>query len=252
MFYGHPILEAAAGTLKSCVNAERGGAGRIELCGALGTGGLTPGAGLLKTVKKHVSIPVFVMIRPREGNFCYDGAELEVMRAEIDGLKESGADGFVFGILNENGTVNAGRTSELVRYCAPLPVTFHRAIDLTPDLLEALDPVMDAGCARVLTSGGKPTAPEGIKTILALLEKAKGGISVLPGSGIRAATLAAVFHPGFREYHLSGRKQVNSPIQSTLFEMNWLETDENAIRSASDELLKLTSQTKQHPTSRRA
>ena len=224
-------IEVVTSSVRSSVNAQNGGAGRIELCSALATAGVTPSSGLLEAVKQHVRIPVYVMIRPREGDFCYDKYELEVMKREIDLLKKSGADGFVFGVLHDNGMVNFEITKQLVDYCKPLPVTFHRAFDCTPDLAEALETIIETGCERILTSGGKANGLEGIGNIIDLNQKAAGRISLMPGGGIRPETFDDILHTEIREYHMSGRSMIKSPMYPTLFEMDWAETETAAIKT---------------------
>jgi copper homeostasis protein len=223
-------IEVVASSVLSCMRAEAGGASRIELCSALATAGVTPSSGLLEAVKKNVSLPVYVMIRPREGDFCYDKTEIDVMKREIENLQKSGADGFVFGVLLQNGRVDVPMTSELVKFCHPYPVTFHRAFDCTPFLSEALEAVIESGCERILTSGGKTTGPEGIEHIAELAELALDRIIIMPGGGIRPDTFPQMLRKHIREYHLSGRLPVQSVMPSTLFDMNWAETDETSIR----------------------
>ncbi|MFN5621114.1 MAG: copper homeostasis protein CutC [Flavobacteriales bacterium] len=223
------LIEVVASTVHSCVEAEQGGAGRIELCSALGAAGITPSSGLLEVVKQHISIPVYVMIRPREGDFTYSQSEVEVMKREIDLLGASGADGFVFGALTEDGRIDTRLTRELVTHCGKIPVTFHRAIDCTPNPIAAVEEVAACCCERILTSGGKPSGPEGIDTILAMHEAAQGKIHIMPGGGIKPDTFALVYRQQLREYHLSGRIAKSSPMASTLFEMDWFETSAEAI-----------------------
>jgi copper homeostasis protein len=223
------LIEVVASTVHSCVEAERGGAGRIELCSALGVAGITPSSGLLEVVKRHISIPVYVMIRPREGDFIYSESEIEVMKREIDLLGASGADGFVFGILNPDNTIDTELTRQLVEYCGTKPVTFHRAIDCTNNLTESVKEVASCGCERILTSGGKQSGPEGKEIILAMHEAAEGKILIMPGGGIKPEKFDEIYHPSIREYHLSGRSTRLSPTPSTLFDMNWAETSREAI-----------------------
>ena len=225
----HYLIEVVASTVHSCVEAEQGGAGRIELCSALGAAGITPSSGLLEVIKRHISIPVYVMIRPREGDFTYSKEEVEVMKREIDLLGASGADGFVFGALTGDGFIDTALTRELVTHCSKIPVTFHRAVDCTPNLIDAVDQIASCGCERILTSGGKKSGPEGKETILAMHEAAQGKIRIMPGGGIKPETFAQIFDPQLTEYHLSGRVPKNSSMPSTLFEMDWFETSAAAI-----------------------
>jgi len=223
------LIEVVASSVHSCIEAELGGAGRIELCSALGVAGITPSSGLLEVVKRHITIPVYVMIRPREGDFTYSESEIEVMKREIDLLGASGADGFVFGILNPDNTVDTTVTRQLVEYCGSKPVTFHRAIDCANNLTEAVKEIATCGCERILTSGGKKSGPEGKEMILAMHEAAAGAIRIMPGGGIRPETFDDIYHPTIEEYHLSGRSPRLSPSPSTLFEMDWAETSREAI-----------------------
>ena len=223
------LIEVVASTVHSCVEAEQGGAGRIELCSALAAAGITPSSGLLEVVKRHIAIPVYVMIRPREGDFTYSKDEVEVMKREIDLIGASGADGFVFGALTSDGFIDTALTRELVAHCGKIPVTFHRAVDCTPNLIEAVDQIASCGCERILTSGGKKSGPEGKETILAMHEAAHGKIRIMPGGGIKPETFAQIFDPNLTEYHLSGRVPKNSSMPSTLFEMDWFETAAAAI-----------------------
>jgi len=223
------LIEVVASTVQSCVEAELGGAGRIELCSALGAAGITPSSGLLEVIKRHIQIPVYVMIRPREGDFTYSKDEVEVMKREIDLLGASGEDGFEFGILTSAGSVDQALTKSLVQHCGKTPVTFHRAVDCTPDILAAVEQIADCGCERILTSGGKSAGPEGRETILAMHEVAAGNILIMPGGGIKPDTFEKIYHPDIHEYHLSGRVLRKSPMPSTLFEMDWAETSRESI-----------------------
>jgi copper homeostasis protein len=225
------LIEVVASTVHSCVEAELGGAGRIELCSALGAAGITPSSGLLEVIKRHVAIPIYVMIRPREGDFTYSKEEVEVMKREIDLLGASGADGFVFGCLRADSTVDVELTRELVSHCGQIPVTFHRAVDCTPNLIHAVAEIAECGCERILTSGGKSAGPDGKETILAMHAAASNRIRIMPGGGIKPETFDRMYHPDIAEYHLSGRSPKLSPTPSTLFEMDWAETTREAIAS---------------------
>jgi copper homeostasis protein len=169
------------------------------------------------------------MIRPREGDFTYSKEEVEVMKREIDLLGASGADGFVFGCLRADSTIDVELTRELVSHCGSIPVTFHRAVDCTPNLIHAVSEIAECGCERILTSGGKSTGPEGRETILAMHAAANDRIRIMPGGGIKPETFNTMYHPDIAEYHLSGRSPKLSATPSTLFEMDWAETTREAI-----------------------
>jgi len=186
------LLEMSVETLDAATAAVRGGADRIELCEDLSVGGVTPSPSLIKQARDEVSIPIFVMIRPRGGDFCYSAAEFEQMKEETARAKAARMDGFVLGILTREGRVDVDRTKELVQLANPLPVTFHRAFDELTDLAQGLEDVIAAGAARVLTSGGKPTALEGSAQIGQLLEQAGERIVVLAGGGIRPVNLSRI------------------------------------------------------------
>jgi len=207
-------LEICVDSVESAIAAERGGAQRIELCSDLLEGGITPSAGLIATVRKSISIGLFVMIRPRGGDFCYTPLEFEVMREEIRQARHLGADCIVLGLLDEIGGVDVARTRELVELAAPLPVTFHRAIDMTPNPSLALIDVLATGACRILTSGGMPTADRGAREIACMVEAAKGRIAIMAASGITAETIAAVAKAtGAAEFHTSARTEISSTAQ---------------------------------------
>jgi copper homeostasis protein len=168
------LLEISVESVEGAAAAERGGADRIELCSNLSVGGLAPDLALLRAVREEIQIPIFVMIRPRAGDFIYSAAEFTLMKKSIAAGKDAGADGLVFGILKANRTVNIDRTAELVGLAQPLPVTCHRAFDACLDFSQALEDVVRSGASRILTSGGASTAHEGAATIKALVAVAGG------------------------------------------------------------------------------
>ena len=198
------LLEISVASVEAAAAAKRGGADRIELCSNLSVGGLTPGPGLLRALRKRIQIPIFAMIRPRAGDFVYSSAEFAQMKSSLAQAKDSGAEGLVFGILKPNRTVDIERTRQLVDLAKPLPVTFHRAFDACPDLLRAPEDVVRCGASRILTSGGASTAPEGAAKIKALVAAAGERVTIVPGAGINAAnilqlaaaTRAHEFHSG--------------------------------------------------------
>ena len=196
------LLEISVETLEGALAAERGGADRIELCGDLSLGGVTPGADLLRAVRAQVRIPIFSMVRPRAGDFVYSTAEFTEMKRAITDAKESGMDGVVLGVLTKNHRVDIERTRELAELARPLPVTYHRAFDEIADLHQALEDVIQSGAKRILTSGGAKSAQEGAAALSELIEAAGERIVILPGAGISALNIEQVARQTrAREFH---------------------------------------------------
>jgi copper homeostasis protein len=197
-----PLLEICVETLAEALAAERGGADRIELCEDLAAGGVTPNVQLMRAARSQIHIPIFAMVRPRGGDFFYTADEVERMRTEMLMVKECGMDGVVFGLLRADRLVDIDRTRELVELARPLPATFHRAFDETTDLQTALECVIASGAARILTSGGMPSAEQGVSTISKLVAAAGKRIAILAGGGINAANLERVLQGArAREFH---------------------------------------------------
>jgi copper homeostasis protein len=202
------LLEVAAASVEDALAAQEGGADRIELNAALGLGGLTPSLGTLIEVKAAVSLPVLVMVRLRPGGFAYSGADFRGMQRDVDFALEHGADGIVLGILTENGRVDAERCRLLVRQAGKAEVVFHRAFDVSPDPLGALEQLIDLGFRRVMTSGQEESAYNGAKQIAELIERATGRIEVLPAGGINRFTVADVIaRTGCTQVHASLRSR---------------------------------------------
>lgn len=204
-------LEITVNSVTSALLAQEGGADRIELCENFYEGGTTPGAGSIAKAREMLPISLFVMIRPRGGDFHYSNLEMEIMKKDIQIAKELGVDGVVFGLLNADGTVDRKHTSVLVKLSRPLQVTFHRAFDLTPDPFTALEEITETGADRILTSGQAPTAMEGAPVIASLLKQAGNRIIIMPGAGIhegnirelKVLTGAAEFHASLRTKRMS-------------------------------------------------
>jgi copper homeostasis protein len=193
-------------SLESAIAASNAGAHRIELCSAPAEGGLTPSAATMRLARKYVKIPIHVMIRPREGDFCYSPKEFESMLLDVAAAKMVGMEGVVAGILNPDGTVDEKRTAILVDAAAPMNVTFHRAFDMVRDQDEALEALVYAGCTRILTSGGQQTAPLGIEKLSGLVKKAGDRMSIMPGSGVNLTNIRHIADvTGAKEIHLSAR-----------------------------------------------
>jgi copper homeostasis protein len=198
------LLEAPVFNLQGALEAAQSGIDRLELCANFPEGGETPSAGMLRFLKSEVDIPVFVMIRPRGGDFVYSQKELLVMKQDIQILGEMGADGFVFGVLDEKGNVDQKANEYLKRAAGDVPCTFHRAFDASSDLLDSLEKIMNLGFDRILTSGGKNSLSEGLDTVIQLLEKAKDRISIMPGGGTKAEHVPYLKKTGYlKEVHAS-------------------------------------------------
>jgi copper homeostasis protein len=198
------ILEICVESLDRAVAAERGGAHRVELCSDLSSGGITPSAGLMETARRHVHIPIHVLIRPRPGDFVYSDGEFEIMERDILAAKQLHMDGIVLGLLDEKKSVDIERTSKLVKFAHPLPVTFHRAFDLCKNLGPSLEAVIQTGSKRILTSGGKASVAEGMNQLAKLVETAGPRIVVMPGGGIGASNVKRIVQKtAAREIHTS-------------------------------------------------
>jgi copper homeostasis protein len=207
-------VEICVDSVESAIAAERGGADRVELCSDLLEGGVTPSAGLISLVRQRIGIGLFVMIRPRGGDFCYTDLEFEIMQQDIQQARDMGADGIILGVLDRTARVDVDRTRQLVELAAPLPVTFHRAVDMTPDPRTALDDVVKTGAARVLTSGGAAKVTEGLSTVACMVKAAKDRIAVMVGGGITPETIVSVAEAtGATEFHASLRTARSGPME---------------------------------------
>ena len=189
-------VEICTFSLESCLNAQLAGASRVELCSGMYDGGTTPSAAMIRMAREKLSIQLYVMIRPRGGDFLYSDLEFEMMKEDIRFARACRADGVVLGILNADGSVDVRRTRELVELAAPLNVTFHRAIDMTRDMEEALEGIIEAGCYRILTSGGRNTVNEGMERIKALVKQARGRVQIMAGRGGDGADARLVLKGG--------------------------------------------------------
>ncbi len=209
-------LEVCANSVTSAIAAQNGGAARVELCDNLHEGGTTPSRGQFALAKKLLKIPVYPLIRPRAGDFLYTDLEFEVMKADITCFAEAGCDGIVIGMLNADGTVDMERSKYLVDMAKDfgISVTFHRAFDMSRDLFEALEDIIEIGCDRILTSGGKSTAMEGVNNIAHLITVADARINIMPGSGINEYNIADLIHfTGAIEFHSSAKVRIDSQMK---------------------------------------
>lgn len=179
------IVEACCGSADDVIEAQKGGADRVELNSSLSMGGLTPSLGELKVAKAETDLPVMAMIRPREAGFCYTGEEFRSAMLDAEALLANGADGIVFGFLNADGTVDVARCREMTRLAGGRQTVFHRAIDVVPDWRTALDQLCGLGVTRILTSGQRASVLDGARTVAGMIRYAAGRIEILPGGGIR-------------------------------------------------------------------
>jgi len=208
------LLEVCAGSLQSALHAKAGCAHRIELCDNLSEGGTTPSPGTIRMVKKLLDIPVFVLIRPRPGDFLYSDEEFESMKEDVLFCKGHRVEGVVLGVLHANGTVDVERCAALIQLARPMQVTFHRAFDRTRDPFDALEDIIHLGCERILTSGQAASAMEGSDMIMELVSRAGPRISIMPGSGVSEDNvIGLVKKTGAREVHASLRSPFRSHMQ---------------------------------------
>jgi len=207
-------IENCAGSAESARRAQLGGAYRIELCAGLPEGGTTPSYGEIVAARRAVDIKLNVIIRPRAGDFLYTPLEVEAMLEDIKMARQIGVDGIVVGCLTPDGEVDKPLLRRFVEASGDLPVTFHRAIDVCRDPSAALEDIIEVGCARVLTSGGKATALEGAEVIAQLVRQAGDRIIIMPGAGVTPENIAELARiTGAKEFHFTGRVPEPSPMR---------------------------------------
>ncbi len=201
-----PLIEGCVDSYASAAAAVAGGADRLELCANLAIGGTTPSPFLFQQIFQELSTPVNVLIRPRFGDFLYDGKELEEMSKSIQMFRELGANGVVIGVLTPEGTLDRERMSALMAQAGDMEVTLHRAFDMTRDPMEALETSVSLGCRTILTSGQAQNALEGKETLRQVFEQAAGRIDIMAGSGVKKENIREIYeHTGIRVFHTTGR-----------------------------------------------
>ncbi len=205
-------LELCSFSLNSSLVAQNDGADRIELCGGFLEGGTTPSIGLIKRTLESVNIPVYVMIRPRGGDFIYDDTEFQVMKEDIIEIKKLNPGGFVFGLLTVEGKIDTIKTKALMELAHPYPVTFHRAFDVCDDPFEAIEDLIALGVENILTSGQQNTAEAGIELLRQLAIKANGRINIMAGSGVGESNVLKFLKAGVDAVHFTAKKAVESKM----------------------------------------
>ncbi len=199
-------IEVCIDNIESLHIAQNAGATRIELCSSLDAGGLTPSYGFMKQAAKQATVPVYAMIRPRQGDFLFSDDDMAIMLDDIAAAREAGLQGVVIGCLTENGEVHRQQCQTLISAATGLGVTFHRALDQCVDYQAALDTIIELGCERVLTSGLAATAHDGLETITKMVAYCGERLSIMAGAGVNASNAAHIAHnSGIREIHLSGK-----------------------------------------------
>lgn len=237
------ILECCVDSVESAINAESGGASRIELCSNLIIGGTTPDFALVREIRKHTTIRIHALIRPRFGDFCYSEYEMEIMKEQIRSLKEAGVEGVVIGVLDVDGNLNKDAMKELKDAADGLSITLHRAFDMCRDPYATLEDAIALGINTILTSGQKQSAWEGRELLAELIEKADGRIDIMAGAGIGAGVIEKLIPvTDGTSYHMSGKVTLDSKMKyrkadvsmglPSLSEYEIWQTSEDAVRAA--------------------
>ena len=236
------ILEVCVDSVESAVNAELGGADRIELCGDLIVGGVTPSLALYERIREKTELPIHVLLRPRFGDFLYSEEELEVLIRQAKMFAEAGADNLVIGCLTPEGRLDLEAMKRIIDAADGTPVNLHRAFDMCRDLGEALEDAKTLGVVSILTSGGVASAKEGAK-VLDELKKNAGDIDIMAGAGMNAQNIKFMLNTtSITSFHMSGKKVLESNMQyrnpnvnmglPTLSEYEIIQTDVQEVRAA--------------------
>lgn len=206
-------LEICVDSVESAVNAQEAGADRVELCDNLAEGGTTPGFGTIISARNNLFIDINVIIRPRGGDFLYSDIEYDIMRRDIEICGENGINGIVLGILHAGGAIDLERTSKLIELAAPMTVTFHRAFDMCSDPVQGIEDIIASGAVRLLTSGQKDNAKDGVELIRQMAIQTGERMIIMPGGGIDETNIAFIASTTkTREFHLTGRKTIDSQM----------------------------------------
>lgn len=239
------LLEIACNSAMSAVAAQRGGANRVELFENLEQGGTTPSSGSIAVAREHLQIPLFVLIRPRPGDFHYGALETEIMLRDITHCRQLGCDGVVIGALTADAEIDMPLCRELVSAAGPMDVTFHRAFDAAGDLPAALEQITDLGIKRILSSGGHDSAAEGSAVLASLAEQAGSRLALMAGAGLNAQNIADVARQtGCLQLHASAKARQRSAMRYQNpalkgLDNDWIQTESSAVsalREALDQL----------------
>ncbi|WP_313342734.1 copper homeostasis protein CutC [Stenotrophomonas sp.] len=229
------VLEIASNSVASALAAQQGGANRIELFDNLAEGGTTPSYASIAVARERLRIPLFVLIRPRPGDFHYDTLEAELMLRDIQNCRQLGCDGVVIGALDAHGEIDIPLCQQLVSAAGPLGITFHRAFDAARDLPAALEQVIALGCERVLSSGGQASAEAGSAMLAQLVAQAGQRLSVMAGAGITPGNIANIatvtgcheLHASAKSVRASGMRYRNANLRG--LENDWTQTDADTV-----------------------
>lgn len=230
------IVECCANSVQSAINGQAGGAERVELCANLEQGGTTPSAASICLAREALEIDLYVLIRPRTGNFVYSELELEEILEDIAFCNEIGCDGVVIGALDKEGRVHQQQLQKMVEAAGKMGITFHRAFDVAADAKQALETIVECGCDRLLTSGQAPKATDGIKILKQLVEQADNRIEIMVGSGVNANNCLSFYPIGIRQFHLSGTELITQEADDFSFGANILQTNPQKIQEVVDAL----------------
>jgi copper homeostasis protein len=231
------LLEICVFNLSSALAAQAAGADRIELCASPEEGGVTPSAGMIRMARERLSILVYPIIRPRGGDFLYSEEEFQIMLRDIGECKQAGCDGVVIGMLLADGSIDKPRCARLVESAYPMGVTFHRAFDRAANPFEAMETIIGIGCERILTSGQRPVAMEGVELLNQLVREADDRIRIMPGSGVRSDNIAELAaKTGAVEFHTSARIAFSSAME---FVNAAMQEDQSMVMASADEVRRI-------------
>lgn len=229
------LFEVCAQSYTSALTAQKGGADRIELCGALPLGGITPSYGAMKLTRDYLQIPICVLVRPRSGDFLYSESEMEEILRDIEFCKMIGMDGIVVGAQLQDGQLNIPFMKQMKSLAGGMDLVCHRVFDQTPDPFKAMEELIEMGYDRILTSGQEPTAFEGKDLIAQLIEKSNNRITIMPGSGItehNAKELVDISKA--TEIHFTAQRKFASRVEVNTNVDFSIHTDSNASHYETD------------------